>query len=63
MGLAMAYSPTLVQAVVVRDIGINLATLATFAGTVADIYCVSGHRCHFLSFYLIEVYHGGLTLY
>jgi hypothetical protein len=46
----VAYCPTLIHAVVVRHIRICSATLATFAGTVADCDCVlSGHRCHFLS--------------
>ena len=42
------------------NIGVNLATLATLTGLVSNVY--SGHRCHFLSIYLVEVYHGGLTL-
>ena len=33
-----------------RDIGVSLATLAPFGGTVQDLYSfISGHRCHFLS--------------
>ena len=60
MGLTMTNGPTIVEAVVVRHIGVSLATLATLTGLVSNVY--SGHRCHFLSVYLIEVYHRGLTL-
>ena len=44
----MPNSPTIVEAVIVRDIGVSLATLAVLCGTVHDL---GSHRCY-LPFFL-----------